>query len=73
MADFVLKVEPPPEMLKGYWCPACGRFELTRQAWHVRSGSIADRCEQGEMEPFTYDLSPWDWANFVQRQQEATP
>jgi hypothetical protein len=51
-------VEPPPEHLKGYWCPTCGRFELTRQAWHVRSGSIGDRCEQTEMTPCWYEAIP---------------
>lgn len=51
-------VEPPPEHLKGYWCPACGRFELVRQAWHVRAGSISDRCEQVEMTACWYEAIP---------------
>lgn len=47
-------IDLPPDTLKGYWCPACGRFEMVRQAWHVRSGSIADRCNQGEMTAVLY-------------------
>lgn len=46
----------PPQVLRTHWCPACGRFELTRQAWHVRSGTISDRCPS-EMVPVEYECA----------------
>lgn len=35
----------PPRLLRAHWCPVCGRFEIVRQAHHIRSGSISDQCE----------------------------
>lgn len=51
-------VESPPEKIQAYWCPACGRFEKVNFGWHVRSGSISDRCEQTEMRPVVYERQP---------------
>lgn len=49
-----MTTEPPPETIRAYWCPACGRFEIVNQAWHVRAGSISDRCDQEKMAPVLY-------------------
>jgi hypothetical protein len=61
--------ELPPDSIEGYWCPTCGRFELTKQAWHVRAGSIGDRCEQAEMATINYEVPGGEWGRLVREQE----
>lgn len=49
-------IDLPPQLLRLHWCPTCGRFEITRQQWHVRAGSISDRCE-GLMTTVEYECA----------------
>jgi hypothetical protein len=58
----------PPDAIEGYWCPTCGRFELTKQAWHVRADSIGDRCEQAEMTTINYEVPGGEWGRLVREQ-----
>lgn len=46
----------PPQRLRLYWCPLCGRHEITAQAWHVPAGELGGRCPM-TMRPVEYELA----------------